>query len=479
MRFDARRGPHDHPGPVPTSTSPSTASAASAVPSAGVPFVRLIVLNWNGADLLGRCLDALASLDWPADRLDLVVIDNASTDGSDAIAERHPRVRLVRNDHNGGFVANNLALRELDDVDYVGLVNADSFVESGWLRAMVAGIEADDGLGAVSARMLFADRFVELAIESPTFSPTGPDPRDLGVMVSGLRVDGVDRWRDAQLADGGWGIEHRPDGTPFQWTGARATVRVPVGDGERLPDRVELALAAEAPKRITVRSGGETRTLDVGRERAWQDVPVAGELIDVVNNVGSIILEGGYGADRGFLEPDTGQYDAPAEVFAWCGGSVLLRPAYLADVGVFDDDFFLYYEDTDLSWRGRSRGWRYRYVPDARVRHVHAASTGEGTPTFQHYVERNRLLMLVKNAPARMAADAVWRYLLTTASYARRDLVTPLVGLHRPRPTVVWRRARSFVDFLRLLPGALAARRRIRRAATVGDGELLAWAVRR
>ena len=85
-------------------------------------------------------------------------------------------MRLVRNDHNGGFVANNLALRDLDGVDYVGLVNADSFVEPGWLRALVAGIEADDRLGAVSARMLFADRFVEVEIASPTFRPPAPTP---------------------------------------------------------------------------------------------------------------------------------------------------------------------------------------------------------------------------------------------------------------------------------------------------------------
>jgi GT2 family glycosyltransferase len=458
--------------------STSETSPRSPVTS-DLPLVRLIVLNWNGADHLARCVDALCALDWPADRLDLVVVDNASTDGSDAIAAGYPRVRLVRNDRNGGFVANNLALRDLDGADYVGLINADSFVEPGWLRAMVAGIDADPGLGAVSARMLFADRFAEVAITSPTFSPAGPDPRQLGVMVSGLRVDGVDRWRDAQVVDEAWGIEHLPDGTVFQWTGGHATVRVPVGDGTRMPARVELALAAEAPKTVTVRSGDATRTLAVGRGRAWHEVPVGGEPIDVVNNVGSVIIEGGYGADRGFLEPDSGQYDTPAEVFAWCGGSVLFRPDYLTDVGLFDDRFFLYYEDTDLSWRGRSRGWRYRYVPGARVRHVHAASTGEGSPVFQHYVERNRLLMLVKNAPARMAADAVGRYVLTTASYARRDLVAPLLGLRRPRPTIVVRRVRSFLDFLRLLPATLAERRRIRRAATVGDDELLAWAVRR
>ncbi len=73
----------------------------------------------------------------------------------------------------------------------------------------------------------------------------------------------------------------------------------------------------------------------------------------------------------------------------------------------------------------------------------------------------------------------MWRYLLTTLSYARRDLVAPVLGGHRPRPTIVRRRAKSFVDFLRLLPRALASRRRIRRAATVADGELLAWQVRR
>jgi GT2 family glycosyltransferase len=462
---------------VPVSTSSSPAPARAPAPPA--PLVRVVVLNWNGRDHLARCLDALCALDWPADRLDLVVVDNASTDGSDLLVAGYARVRLVRNDHNGGFVANNLALRDLDGVDYVGLVNADSFVEPGWLAALVAGIEADDGLGAVSARMVFADRFVEVEIASPTFNPPGPDARELGVMVSGVRVDGVDSWRAAQVAEGSWGLEHRRDGSTFQWTSAHATVRVPVGDGARLPDRVEVELSAEARKTVTVRSGDGEATVVVATERAWHAVPAAGPPIDVVQNAGSVIIEGGYGADRGFLEPDTGQYDAPAEVFAWCGGSVLLRPAYLADVGLFDDDFFLYYEDTDLSWRGRSRGWRYRYVPDARVRHVHAASTGEGSPVFQHYVERNRLLMLVKNAPPRLAANAVWRYVLTTLSYTRRDIVAPVVGGHRPRPTIVWRRGKSFAGFLRLLPRALVARRRIRRAATVGDAELAAWQVRR
>ena len=100
--------------------------------SHGVPFVRLVVLNWNSGDLLVRCLDSLHRLDWPEERLEVMVIDNASTDGSVAgLTTSHPGVRLVRNASNTGFGANNLALADLDGVDQVGLVNPDVVIEIG------------------------------------------------------------------------------------------------------------------------------------------------------------------------------------------------------------------------------------------------------------------------------------------------------------------------------------------------------------
>jgi GT2 family glycosyltransferase len=442
--------------------------------------VRLVVLNYNGGDFVVRCLEALTKLDWPADRLELVVVDNRSGDGSDRVLEeRFPEVRLVRNSANTGFPANNLGMRDLAGVDYVGLVNSDAFLEPDWLHPMVAALEADPEVGAASARMLFADRFVEIAVASPTFVPGVADSRELGVMVSGVRVGGGDRWRNAQIADGGWGLEHGRDGL-FQWTRGHAVVRVPAAAGASTGSAgsgsgasAEVRLAAESAKTVTLTCGSWSQAVEVGTEPEWFPVELATAPIDVVNNVGSVVLTDGSGADRGYLEVDRGQYDEPADVFAWCGGSVLFRPAYLDDVGLFDERFFLYYEDTDLSWRGQGRGWRYRYVPGAVTRHIHAASTGEGSPIFQHYVERNRLFMLVKNAPRAMAWPAVVRYVLVTASYARRDIVRPVLKARRPNPTQVLRRVKSFLGFLRVLPGALAARRRIRRAATVPDEILL------
>ncbi|HEY8547354.1 MAG TPA: glycosyltransferase family 2 protein, partial [Acidimicrobiales bacterium] len=369
-------------------TSPEAGTDTGSVDGVGgrpaAPRVRLVVLNYNGGDFVVRCLEALTKLDWPADRLELVVIDNRSTDGSDRVLEeRFPQVRLVRNSANTGFPANNLGLRDLDGVDYVGLVNSDAFVEPDWLHPMVAALEADPTVGAASARMLFADRFVEVEVRSPTFVPGVADSRELGVMVSGVRVGGVDRWRDAQIADGGWGLEHGRDGL-FQWTRGRAVVRVPAGAAGAASDgntpetasgdadatgtavtTAEVRLAAETTKRVTLTCGDWSQAVEVGPEPRWFPVELAAPPVDVVNNVGSVVLADGSGADRGYLEIDRGQYDEPADVFAWCGGSVLFRPGYLADVGLFDERFFLYYEDTDLSWRGQARGWRYRYVPGA------------------------------------------------------------------------------------------------------------------
>ena len=441
--------------------------------------MRLVVLNWNGGELTRRCLEHLRRLDFPADEVEVVVVDNASTDGSADLVEREfPEVEVRRNDHNGGFPANNLALGDLDGVRYVGLINNDAFADPGWLGPLVAALDADPGLGAVSSKMVLAPRFLELRISTPTFSPGPGDRRDLGVMIRDVLVDGCSVWRDAHLGEGGWGRERDREGT-FEWTSGDALLRVPFEFGGEAPTRATVVVQAERRKEVRFTVAGAISLVDVDRRPTPVEVALAGGPFDVLNNVGSLVYDDGAGADRGWLERDRGQRDEPVEVFAWCGGSVLLRPSYLADVGLFDDDFFLYYEDTDLSWRGRLRGWRYRTAPTSVARHVHAATSEEGSDVFAHHVERNRLLMLTKNAPASMARHEVWRYLLVTASYARRDALGPLLKLRRPRVGVVRRRVGSFLGFVRLLPKMLVRRRRVRRRRVVSDAELTEEMVRR
>jgi hypothetical protein len=298
------------------------------------------------------------------------------------------------------------------------------------------------------------------------------------VRLSGLEVDGRAAWSSAQFDEGFWGPEApRVDEPGSRWSKARAEVRLTAAAGGDRPKRIAARLSADSPRTVTLATGGETRHVSVSTEPAWVELDLPDEPHDVVNNVGSNLYDGGFGGDRGYLERDEGQYDEPAEVFAWCGGSVLLRPAYLQQVGLFDERFFLYYEDTDLSWRGRILGWRYCYVPASVVRHRHAATSGEGSDLFRYFVERNRLLMLVKDAPTRMAIRAA---LIEARSMARAvvvEYVRPMTRGQRPRPNVAPQKIRSMRSFAKHLPAMVTERRALERRRVIVDSEIVSWMV--
>ncbi|HEX7302246.1 glycosyltransferase family 2 protein [Lentzea sp.] len=106
---------------------------------------------------------------------------------------------------------------------------------------------------------------------------------------------------------------------------------------------------------------------------------------------------------------------AGREVFGFCGGAALLRTAELKAAGGVPASFFCYYEDTDTAWRLRLAGHRVISVGPARVRHRHGASTRPGSRLFHRWNERNRLLMLLRCAPARVAFAQLARFAAITA----------------------------------------------------------------
>ncbi|HEX5585697.1 MAG TPA: glycosyltransferase [Acidimicrobiia bacterium] len=447
---------------------------------ARTPRVRVVVLNYDGGDTTVRCLEALQQVDWPADALEIVLVDNASIDGiAPVIARDMPVVRVIEHTHNVGFAGGcNLALRDLSAIDYVALLNNDTIPDRDWLRPLVDALEADDGLGAANSKIVFAPSFVELSIDA-TRDQVEPGAQDLGVRITGLTVDGAEVWEHTQFADGCHRSETR--GTGYEqvcWTAPQAQVRVPVEPTLTEIDAVlAIELSSDVPKTVRLTAGGDVVEVDVDVEPSWHLVPMRGPIFDVINNVGSRLVLGGYGGDRGFLEPDHGQYDEPDEVFAWCGGAALLSVRYLRDVGIFDDRYFMYYEDTDLSWRGRLAGWRYVYVPESVVRHEHAASSREGSAMFTHFVERNRFVTLARNAPWSMLADALYVFLRDTAVIFERDVAVQVLHRSRPSPTLTLRRLRAFGAFLEMLPSTLATRRRQGVAARARGDLVDRWAV--
>ena len=205
---------------------------------------------------------------------------------------------------------------------------------------------------------------------------------------------------------------------------------------------------------------------------------------DTIQNAGSLVLTDGSGGDRGTGEQDRGQYDAREEVFAACGCATLLTRRMLDDVGLLDSTFFVYYEDTDLSWRMRLRGWRILYEPTAVVEHIHAGTSGEWSAFFTFHVDRNRLFMILKNAPAGFALRAYGRYMLLAARGALRAVVRQRRPPRREEHSEAAgaspaSRARIHVrvagSLLIHLPEMLGKRWRIRRRRRVADAEIIRW----
>ena len=117
----------------------------------------VVIPNWNGRHFLQTCLDALAAQSYGA--VEVIVVDNASTDGSGAFVKTHyPDVRLVELPQNRGFTGACNAGFEAAHGTYVALLNNDTEVDSGWVAAVVAAFERHPEVGIVASKMLLFDR---------------------------------------------------------------------------------------------------------------------------------------------------------------------------------------------------------------------------------------------------------------------------------------------------------------------------------
>ncbi|WP_431837335.1 glycosyltransferase family 2 protein [Cellulomonas sp. Y8] len=336
-----------------------------------VRSVSVVVVTWNGLDLTLRCLDSLAHQDAGGRDVDVVVVDNGSTDGTVAALGAREDVRLVALGRNTGFAGGVNAGVAATTGDVVVLLNNDAVAEPGFLDRLVAPFDAEPGpdaprLGATTGRVVLSGRF----------RPAAPGEPGL--------VDHAGRtW--ARTGDD---------------TGAR-----------------------------------------------------------LLNSTGNEVTRSGNGRDRDWLADADGPA-APAAVFGFNGGSAALARAALEDVGPLDESLFMYYEDTELSWRLRRRGWVVAHVPDAVTVHDHAGSSDSGSAFFRDHNERNRLLVALVHAPVPVVARAL-----------TRTVVRACLGPERRR------RAGALATVLRRAPGALRRRRAVDRAARVPRSQVAALLV--
>jgi GT2 family glycosyltransferase len=123
-----------------------------------LPEVSLVVLNYNGLQHLQSCLGSVVGLDYPAARLEVILCDNGSSDGSlDWVRSSFPGVRIVDNGANLGFAEGNNRGAAAARTEWVGFLNNDIRVEPDWLRNLVAALGEQPGAACLASRILSWD----------------------------------------------------------------------------------------------------------------------------------------------------------------------------------------------------------------------------------------------------------------------------------------------------------------------------------
>ena len=271
----------------------------------------IVIPNLNGA---GWLKDSIESIFAQTEQdFELIIVDNASTDESLAIAEsyvgRH-NYTLIKNDRNTGFsAAVNTGIKAAKG-EFVVLFNNDAFAEPDWLKNLIATAQTDDKIFAVQSLMI---RHFERDICD-----------DAGDYV-----------------------------TLFGWACKR-------GDG-----------------------------------MYWK------------------------------------RYTKPQRIFSACGGASLYRKSILDEIGLFDENFFAYFEDVDISWRANSLGYKNMYCPAAKCYHICGATTGAVRYNEFKSVQsgRNSILLPYKNMPFLMF---VFNFIPLALGYLLKILVFGLRGFWTP-----------------------------------------------
>jgi GT2 family glycosyltransferase len=193
-----------------------------------------------------------------------------------------------------------------------------------------------------------------------------------------------------------------------------------------------------------------------------------------LDSAGMLISRDGSSKQRGHGAA-VGSFAVEDEVIFPSGSAALYRRAMLHEIGGFDDDYFLYCEDTDLGLRGRWAGWGCRYVPGAIVEHRYSHSAGRASSLKAYYVERNRLFTVVKNYPAlpllRVPIASIVRYFWHVIAVWNGHGATAEFQRSNSALLLVWLVAKAHLAFLLYGFALLRKRRQVQAHARLSSAE--------
>lgn len=372
-----------------------------------LPFCSVIVLNYNGADILEQNLNSLLDLNYPKTRFEILVVDNNSEDESKKILDSYfadKKIKVYYLNKNLGFSKGNNYGIQKSKAEYVALINNDCVVGPEWLTQLVKSAVKDKKIFAVNSKILLYPKFINIKFYAiPKLTPvyTWLSRTNLYIgLDSDLKY--LSLWRKQNY----YKIEIPYD--PYTDKSVDFTILFN-SRGFKLSSNEDLkSFIKFDTKTINIKNvilNGDDIEYKIELRLDERDPFI--KPLDKIQDAGIMVFQDGYARDIGavvrsgqqFYEYDLKQYNSEKEIYAACGAAVLYNKRILNKIGLLDESFFMYYEDVDISERARFAGFKIIYSPQAWVRHMHSMSAKEWSPFFVYHVERGRLLHIFYNFP--------------------------------------------------------------------------------
>lgn len=288
-------------------------------------MLSVIILNWNAREWLERSVGSALAQDTGGRPFEVVLVDNASTDGSvDFVRRRFPEARVMALSENRGFAGgNNAAIRETSGA-YVFLLNPDTESHPGAFGAMLDFMEAHPRCGVLGPKVENPDGSLQYSC------------RRFATLEAGF-------------------FRNTPLGKLFPGNRAAA-------------------------------------------DYLMQDVP----------------------------------HDAPMRVDWVSGAAMMLRRSMLDEIGLLDEEYFMYSEDVDLCFRARAAGWDVWYDPTGAITHAIGQSSDKNSWAMIRAFHRSTWRFFNKHYFGTRYSRAL-KAPVAAALVARALLVTGLNAWHRTR----------------------------------------------
>lgn len=346
--------------------------------------VSVILVNYNGKRYIDNLFQSLVKICHDDFSYEVIFEDNNSTDDSVDYLKKSGygdkcNLKIVESKENLGFAGgNNLAIENAEG-KYIILLNNDTAVDENWLSEIYHFILEHPECGMVNSKLVFFYDFLKI-----TFSTKDKVILEREILINNQKYKIDNKFCKNVLC-------HENEVVCF----GHSEICIPLlnGDeGHRFEFKVkEFDEGSEINVCDNKFESKNTVSMDLDSDF------VKNNKFTLIQNAGSGVNENFDGYDIGFCEMDGEKYSKPYEINNGCGASIIMLKEDFDKCGRFDEKFFMYYEDTDLSYRIKKLGKKIMYCPTSLVRHIHTGSSTEWSPFFVYHVCRNKLLFIKKN----------------------------------------------------------------------------------